>query len=350
MSPVAELQRAPQAPLGHARRMRELLRSAARGRLPHALLFTGQAGIGKFLAARWLAAGLLCTADELETRPCGGCPGCRQFASGNHLDVYAIDDEAETIRIRKIRIDPSEPEPIEAERFLGTRAAAGGWRVLLVRDAERMNIEAQNAVLKMLEEPGERVLWVLTSARPEGLLATVRSRCIAIPLEPLDVEDCARVLASHGLVGAEAVRLARWARGSPGSALALDRRAAASLRAALVEVLAGRADPLETARALMQVEGEFSGSTPAQQARDRARAVLDLALALAADALRCAAGLSPERLVHGDALAELSAEELARREPALARKLGGLLETRADIDKNLEPQSLLDRACLALAP
>ncbi|MCK6446316.1 MAG: DNA polymerase III subunit delta' [Planctomycetes bacterium] len=337
-------------PLGHAVRMRGLVRSAALGRLPHALLFVGRVGIGKYLAARWLACGLLCTHDDVERRPCGHCAGCRQFVSGNHLDVYAIDDDAETIKIRKIRIDPTEPEAIEAERFLATRAAAGGWRVLLVRDAERMNSEAQNAMLKMLEEPGERVLWLLTSAKPQGLLPTVRSRCITVPLDPLALEECSRVLASHGLVGDEARELARWAGGSPGRALSLAARSAITLRTALGAAFVGAADPLETSRALMQIEGEFSGSTPLAQSRDRARTVLDFALAIAADAQRAAAGLRVEELVHGDLVAALGPGELDRRSAELGRKLDALLEARADIDKNLDPQSLLDRALLALAP
>lgn len=354
MPRAADAERPPagalEEPLGHADRVRGLLRSAAAGRLPHALLFLGRAGIGKYLAARWLACELLCTNEVVDARPCGRCGGCRQFVSGNHLDVYAIDDDAETIKIRKIRIDPAEPEAIEAERFLATRAAAGGWRVLLVRDAERMNSEAQNAMLKMLEEPGERALWVLTSARPQGLLPTVRSRCISVPLDPLDLEACARVLASHGLVGDEARELARWAGGSPGRALALAARAAVALRTALGAAFVGAADPLETSRAVMQIEGEFSGSTPLAQARDRARTVLDFALAIAADAQRAAAGLGVAELVHGDLIAALAPDELERRAPALGRKLEALLEARADIDKNLDPQSLLDRALLALAP
>ncbi|MCC6407294.1 MAG: hypothetical protein IT453_09015 [Planctomycetes bacterium] len=354
-SPVERAERAEERlvePLGHARRMRELVRSAARERLPHALLFTGASGIGKYLSARWLACALLCTADDVEARPCGACPGCRQFVTANHLDVYAIDEEGERIPLKKIAYRPGhdEAETIEAERFLGTRASAGGWRVVLVRDAERMTDEAQNAMLKMLEEPGRKALWLLTTSRPQALLSTVRSRCIAVPFDALSAEDCATVLARHGYAPADAKALAVWGHGSPGRSLALAERSAGDLRALLGGVFTGAAAPLDASRALMQVEGEFSGSTPLQQARDRARTVLELALEIAGDALRLSSGVPLERLVHVDLLAGLPGGFLAAQAPRLARKLEGLLETRADIDKNLDPQSVLDRACLTLAP
>jgi DNA polymerase III delta' subunit len=339
------------APLGHERTLRGLLRAASGGRLPHALLFTGPSGVGKFAAARWLACALFCNGEDAGARPCGRCAGCRQFDSGNHLDSYAVDDaDDETIRMRKIRVDAVEPEPIEAERFLATRAALGGWRVLLFRDADRMNVQTQNAALKMLEEPGERVLWILTTARGHALLPTVRSRCVVVPFESLDARTCADVLVRLGVPGDEALLLAGWSRGSPGRALALRARSAATLRSELCAVFAGRTPPLEAARALMQVEGEFAGSTPLQQARDRARTVLEIALELGADAHRRACGSELDRLAHRDWLESLPETLLAPRAAALPRKLEALLETRADIDKNLDPQSLLDRACLALAP
>lgn len=340
-------------PLGHVARMRELLGSAARERLPHALLFTGARGVGKFLAARWLACGLLCTTQRAGALgPCGTCGACRQFTAGNHLDVFAIDDEGERIRLKKIayRPDHEEPEAVEAERFLATRAAAGGWRVVLVRDAERMVDEAQNAMLKMLEEPGRKALWILTTAQPQALLPTVRSRCIAVPFDALSPEDCATVLARHGLALDEARSLGVWAHGSPGLALWLAARSAKELRGVLQTVLAGTTTPLDGARALMEIEGEFTGSTPREVARDRARTVLDLALEVGADAMRLAAGLPPSGLAHGDLVAGLPAAVRARGTGEFGRKLAALLETRADIDKNLDPQSLLDRACLTLAP
>jgi DNA polymerase-3 subunit delta' len=338
-------------PLGHGARLRELLASAARERLPHALLFTGPRGVGKFLAARWLACGLLCT-QKSGAGPCGTCGGCRQFVAGNHLDVFAIDDDGERIRLKKIayRPDHEEPEAVEAERFLATRAAAGGWRVVLVRDAERMLDEAQNAMLKMLEEPGSKALWILTTAQPQALLSTVRSRCIAVPFDALSPDDCATVLARHGVVAEEARSLALWARGSPGLALSLGARSAKELRAVLGAVLAGSVPPLDAARQLMEIEGEFTGSTPREIARDRARTVLDLALEVCADALRLAAGQEPSRLAHGDLVRALPPAARERSTLAFGRKVAALLETRADIDKNLDPQSLLDRACLTLAP
>ena len=169
-------------PRGHAEAVRGLWRAAARGRLPHALLFEGPDGTGKFLAARWLAQGLLCAGGPGD--PCGACGPCRRLLSGgeqgNHPDCALIDpvqEETESISIDRIAERTGRGEKREsAEAFLRLRPAEGGWRVLVIRDADRMLPPAQNALLKTLEEPSPGTLLVLVTARPAALLDTVRSR------------------------------------------------------------------------------------------------------------------------------------------------------------------------------
>ncbi len=340
-------------------RLRGLWRAASQGRLPHALLFHGPRGIGKFAAALLFVRGLLC-ARPLPAGPCGECGPCKRMLSANHLDVFVLDvsaggsgAEAQEERIKLDRIvrrpAPAWDGPV-VEEFLALRPAEGGWRALIVRDAERLRHsqnEAQNALLKMLEEPGRSVLWILVSARPEALLATVRSRCVAVPFEALSQAQTLGVLRTHGLEGEQARQLARWSRGSPGEALALRARGALSFRPLIDALLAGRSPPLAAPRAVWEVEGEFPGRTPSARQREQARAFLDLALEVAADRLRLEAGTACAELAHGD-FDDPSAPGPSAS--ALRAALEGLLQARADLERSLDAQALVDAAVLALAP
>jgi DNA polymerase-3 subunit delta' len=345
--------------LGHDELLRGLWRAAREGRLPHALLFEGPAGIGKFGAALLLVRGLLCQRAS-PAGPCGTCPGCKKVLSGNHLDLFVLDvaheDVPESKRQERIRIDRvvrrSTPDAWDGpviEEFLGLRAAEGGWRAVVVREAERLSHsqnEAQNALLKMLEEPGERVLWVLETAQPQALLPTVRSRCVSVRLQPLAEPAALAVLAAHGLEGQPARQLARWARGSPGEALALRERCAVAFRALLADVLTGRRDPLDAARGVWEQEGTFQGRTPSARQRDQARALLDLSLDVVGDLLRHACGQPAATLGHGDLAEPL---EPPPHELVLRRALATLLALRADLERNLDAQVLVDEALLTLA-
>jgi DNA polymerase-3 subunit delta' len=337
-------------PRGHAELVRGLWRARRRGRLSHALLFVGPPGVGKYRAARWFARGLYCEALEAATdprEPCGVCGPCRRFLAGSHPDVLAVDprerelEELPVAAISPRRGDDKWSGPTVTE-FLALRAAEGGARVVLLREFERANEEAQNALLKTLEEPGESSVLVLETSRPDLLLDTVRSRCVPVRFEPLGEEDARAVLAEAGR-GALDPALLRWAEGSPGRALLLERQGVADQRRVLEEALRGRLDPVEAGGRVAELEGEFEGRTPTARARERARVVLDLALAVLADGVRHASGVPAEGLVHGD-LAALAAGRAASWSAALER----LLVLRGDVELNLAPESLYDRAFLAL--
>ena len=338
-------------PAGHARTLEGLLRAARERRLAHALLFTGPEGIGKFLAAEWLAFGLLCAQGP--GRPCGTCGACRRLKAGTHADVLAVDPDLEgeeEIRIGRVTYRERDARPNIGE-FLSLRPMEGGWRVVLVRDAERMTDEAQNALLKTLEEPGSETLLALSTAHQGNLLPTTRSRCVVVALAPLEREVCAGILRGRGLEAEEAARLSRWSGGSPGLALALFECRAAEILTRLAGVLAGDLDPLAVAAEIGELPGEFPGRTPAARARNRARAVLDLLLAVLADLARAEAGVEPERLAHGDLARTLRAVGRAQPTPlAASRRLELCLQARQDVEANLAPDAILERALLALEP
>lgn len=343
---------------GHEDLLSGLWRAARQGRLPHALLFHGPPGIGKFAAGLRLVQGLLCERARGGV-PCATCRACKQALSLNHLDLFVLDvaheDVPEDKRQENIRLDrvvrrsgPGAWEGPVIEEFLSLRAAEGGWRAIVVREAERLRHsqnEAQNALLKMLEEPGTRVLWILETAHPDALLPTVRSRCVPVRLEPPGPDEALAVLERHGIDRGQALALARWAAGSPGGALALHRRAAHTFRPLLEALLSGRRSALDAAREVWETQGRFLGKTPSARARDQARAFLDLAIDVVGDQLRLACGAWAQALAHGD----IALTGPAPRPGALRGVLEVLLAARADLERNLDPQVLVDEALLALA-
>jgi len=330
---------------GHAALLEGLFAAARAGRLAHALLFHGPEGVGKFLAARALAAGLLC--ERGPAPACGGCAACRWLAAGSHADLFVLDaleEGEEQILVERVRAGGASEHGPTLGDFLALRAREGGWRVVLVRDAQRLTNSAQNSLLKTLEEPGERVLIVLETARLDRLLPTTLSRCVRVPFGPLVPADARAVLARHGLAGAAADELVRWAHGSPGRALRLARENAARQLEIACALARGEQSSAAALEELLELEGEFTGKTDAALLRARARSFLDLALDLLLDAERVAAGLDPAGLAHGARAVELALAPAALRERRLAEVLGA----RQDVERNLAGEALLERGFVAL--
>jgi DNA polymerase III delta' subunit len=197
------------------------------GRAPHAVLLVGPGSVGKTTLALDLAAGLLCCDPDPAARPCRVCRGCRQVASGNHPDLHRLAPEGPggQIRIGKA----TDPEPGTVRHVIGELALLpmeGGARVVIVESAHRLNEDAQNALLKMLEEPPAGVTIVLCADDEECLLPTVRSRCVRVRLGTVGGREIEGWLDELGVADApRAARLARLADGRPGLALAYARSA-----------------------------------------------------------------------------------------------------------------------------
>jgi len=356
----SELQRADWGePLGHAATVRGLWQAARAARLPHALLFSGPAGIGKYRAARWFTLGLYCErgVPSKDGAPCLACAPCKRVTSGSHLDVFAVDlletpadERPEELKIGRFvrRERDSDWDGRTVDEFLALRAAEGGWRVVLVREMERANVAAQNSILKMLEEPAPNVLWILECSRKNDLLPTIASRCVQVHFERLPVETVSDTLERRGVARERARALARWSRGSPGEALRALAQREWELRELLVQALRGAVPPLVSAAAVWELDGTFEGKTAKAIERARARTTLDLALGCLRDVLLAREGTPLAELSHGD----LAALELpvARSGATLRAAIDGLLALRRDVESNIDPPLLLDSAFLALAP
>lgn len=158
----------------------QLLNQHHQKRLPQALLIEGPAGMGKKALAESLAELVLC--EKLSDKACGQCRACVLHACGNHPDYYSVEpeEEAKAIKIEQIRHLTAE---------LSQHSHQGGYQVVIINPAEKMNKAAANALLKTLEEPAGKVLIILVSHQSSALPATITSRCQRIICLGLDLPE-----------------------------------------------------------------------------------------------------------------------------------------------------------------
>jgi len=223
---------------------RRIQQRRAAGRLPHALLLSGPAGLGKGLFARGLARALLCERPDAGGEACGQCRSCRLFRAGSHPDYSVVqpEEDGRIIKVDQIRALCA---------FLGYTAQYGGYKIALLEPADRLNVNAANSLLKTLEEPPGNSLLLLVTAQPAWLPATVRSRCQKIGFDPPAMVAAVPWLAARVQPGIEPETLLEVAGGAPLAALAQADSERWHRRRELFEryeqVLAGRADPIRAA-------------------------------------------------------------------------------------------------------
>src|SRR5258706_4593472 len=203
--------------VGQVRLIDLLSRSVAGGTLPSSLLFAGPAGIGKHLTALSVAQALNCLQGSAfkvhgsGADACGVCPACTRIARGVHPDVLIVSPgDSGAIKIDQVRdiVDRAQYRPFEGRR-----------RVVIIDEADALVAQAQNALLKTLEEPTPSSVFILVTARPDMLLPTVLSRCPQLRFRPLSAADIATALTARGRTETEARAVAATADGSLGQAL-----------------------------------------------------------------------------------------------------------------------------------
>ncbi|MDZ7804987.1 DNA polymerase III subunit delta' [Thiohalophilus sp.] len=230
----------------HVNAWQQLQAGRRQQRLPHALLVSGEAGIGKAAFADRLAASLLCEQPREDGQACGTCPACQRLAAQTHPD--------------RLRLEPEEPgKPIKVDmvrqliQHLSLTGHYGGYRVVTVEPAEMMNTNAANAFLKTLEEPPASTLLILITASPARLPATIRSRCQPMRLTSPDPQTALAWLQQEAPDSApqEAELALRLAAGAPRLAAHYLREGWLEVRQQLIEALIGcahgRTDPLAAA-------------------------------------------------------------------------------------------------------
>lgn len=147
--------------------------------IPHAILIEGDAGTGRYTLARHIAAAAVCGDDNA---PCGNCRNCKLSLGGNHPDIIFVKPEED-----KKNISVAQVRSLRADAFI--KSHMGGKKVIIISPAERMNEQAQNALLKVLEEPPKNVIFILITENSAMMLETIISRCVLLSLSPPNFEE-----------------------------------------------------------------------------------------------------------------------------------------------------------------
>ena len=198
--------------IGHQQIVEQLQRTVASNRIAGAYLFVGPTGVGKETVARYFAQLIFCQQDAQPPIVCGTCLACRKVDSGNHPDLQFVRPEGSLLRIGQIRELQKQIvyEPLEASR-----------KVYILTDVERMNAEAENCLLKTLEEPPASSVLILLTSNIQVLLPTTRSRCQILQFHPMPTQELTAVLTDRFSVAPEqATAIAIAAGGAIGKAIA----------------------------------------------------------------------------------------------------------------------------------
>ena len=200
--------------------LNSLLDQLAKGKLVHACLITGEKGVGKRTLASLIASALLCRSEG--KRPCGFCRDCKMILQSEHPDLILIQKGLPIAPdIKKDRSTIPVDDIREMIRLCSTHTFDGRARVVLIFDADKMTPQAQNCLLKTLEEPPENTYMILVTEHPEVLLSTVVSRTRPVHLHAWPNETIRQVLNSRNILPDRAKAAAAEARGSIGKALEL---------------------------------------------------------------------------------------------------------------------------------
>lgn len=242
----------------------EMLSAAATdpAAMTHGWLLTGPPGSGRSNAARAFAAALQC-----EKGGCGVCQACTTTLAGTHADVTIVATEKVTIAIDEVR---------DLVGVASRRPSQGRWRVIIVEDADRMAERTTNVLLKAIEEPPPRTVWILCAPSPQDVLVTIRSRCRGVALRVPPVEAVARLLvARDGVDPVVAEAAARAAQSHIGLARRLARDGKARERRSSVLALARRirgvGDAVVAAGELVEVaQAEAKAATEERDAIEKA--------------------------------------------------------------------------------
>ncbi|GAA4770586.1 DNA polymerase III subunit delta' [Citricoccus nitrophenolicus] len=244
----------------------QLSRAAAADNPTHAWLFTGPPGSGRSNAARAFAQALQCEPEDPAARGCGQCHACLTVRAGTHADVKVMATENVSYKIDEIR---------ELISLAQDRPSSGRWRIFIIEDADRMTERATNVLLKAIEEPPARTVWMLCAPSPADVLVTIRSRCRPVGLRIPSVQSVADLLVARDGLDLE---LALFAARASQSHVGMARRLAADegarqRRESVVHLplrIHATSDAVALAKELVEVtQAEAKASAEARNAEER---------------------------------------------------------------------------------
>jgi DNA polymerase-3 subunit delta' len=308
--------------IGHDRQKDLLRRVLSSGRLPHAYLFEGPAGVGKRLMALALARAIFCQNGT----GCGDCAACRKVDHHNHPDLHFVEADGNNIKIEQIRTMQKELSyrPLEAPK-----------KICVIDDAEKLNLAAGNALLKTLEEPTANTLIILLTAQPDALLSTVRSRCQRLPFARIERKRLMEVLCEQLAIDeTQAHILTSLANGSFKKALGKDRDL----------YIDGRRDLLKTLTGLSpgSILPLFRFAEKLAQDKEMLPEILEIFQAFYRDLLLYRHGRPESELVNIDLMEKIHRVANNESTPSLLGKLSALNQTRRQLARNVNRQLALE--------
>ncbi|MBX3415066.1 MAG: DNA polymerase III subunit delta' [Pirellulales bacterium] len=332
--------------LGHDDVVEQFRHALAQGRLASTFLFVGPSGVGKRRFAEALAKTLLCQQHLPEQmNPCGTCESCRLFDAGNHPDFQVVEK-------------PEEKSTIPVELFIGRddrrmreglchhlslKPFLGGRKLAVIDDADYLNAEGANSLLKTLEEPPPRSVLILIGTSADRQLPTIRSRAQTVRFRPLSDEHLAELLRREGLVTdeTEAERLLGVAEGSLTRATAWSDPDFWQFRGKLLTHLA---EPSQGSVRFAQALNTFvdEAGTQASARRDRARQALAQAAEFYRQLMRGLVGapLAEDREVRG--IVDRALTQWSGDETTAAQCLDRCLKAMEQVDRNANQATVLE--------
>jgi DNA polymerase-3 subunit delta' len=320
--------------VGNERLKRLLQRAVAEDRIRQGLIFAGPRGVGKHQFALSLAQALNCR-RPINGDACGTCDQCVKIAAREHIDVETIVADGQFIRISQMR------EMAEKSNY---RPYDGRRRIYILDDAERLNLNAANSILKVLEEPPETTLLVLVTAKPYALLQTIRSRCQMLSFAQLTAPELEAFLNENYKRPAQENRLlARLARGSIGRALEIDLGIYREQRAMMVELIETVIISRDTMK-LMQAAEHLAKKLE----REEFERHLDALLVLLADVFHLKLGETAESLTNVDIAPRLERIAEAATLEQIADWVDKIEGVMQGLARNLNRQLAMEEMLLAL--
>lgn len=321
-------------------------------RLPGAMLFVGEEGVGKKLFALEIAKALNCRKPQ-GVEGCGECPACKRISKFNYPQSAESDDWKKIIWTDHpdvgMVVAPKRVLIVEQMRAVESaanyRPFEGAARVFIVEDADKLNDSSANALLKILEEPPHTSFIILLTSRPAQLLPTIRSRCQMIRFSPLAAEEIENYLLQNKLAtGTDARMRARVARGSIGRALSQDSEKFSKQRESMLKVLKALAKGNDQIQLLRSAE-ELNEA----RYKDEFEVRLDILETLIRDAWMLALAAPASTVVNEDLLPQLTAisEILDRRRPG--GWISRIEEMREQLIVNINRKSATDSLFLTMA-
>lgn len=330
---------------GHEDVAAQFRTALAKGRLASTFLFVGPAGIGKRAFAERLAQVLLCQQNApAEMQPCGECPGCRGVLAGTHPDLITVAKPPERSSLPiELLIGAGERRMREGLcHDIGLKPFMGGRKVGIIDDADSLNVEGANCLLKTLEEPPPNSVLILIGTSLDRQLPTIRSRSQIIRFRPLPDAIVARLLLEQQVVETqeEAERLAAYAEGSPGRARELADEELWTFRKRLLRFLA---QPLLGTAEFREALGSFVDDAGKEAAlrRNRLRLVFCFAAEFFRQVVRASAGMAQTGDADLDQAVERAVSQWDRPEELAARGIERTLEALYHVDRNVHQQAVI---------